>query len=105
MVSRDGRFVWEGLGAAPVTFIFDTMNPDRLNTFAAAYERNLSKAVADHPEEYGFPPSHVPTVAARMKNAFGEGSYNKDGRAVKATCKELGIPYTYTGINAYLEAA
>lgn len=73
-----------------------------LETFMAEYARQLEKAVRDHPEEYGFPASHVPVVVGKMREAFIRGSYNKDGRAIKATCKALGVAYTYAGINKFI---
>jgi len=73
------------------------------DTFAQTYTEELEKAVLKYPEEYVWPVENVPTVAAKMIQAFRAGTYNKDGRAIKATCKRLNIPYTYKGINAYLE--
>jgi len=78
------------------------INQQRLNKFATAYENQLLKAITNFPNEYAFGPLAVPTVAAKMKAAFSAGSYNKDGRAVRETCKELGIKHTYLGINTYL---
>ncbi len=72
--------------------------------FVEEYTQQLTKAVTDHPDEYGWPVANVPTVVGKMKAAFKEGTYNKDGRAIKATCKALGIKYTYTAINAYIVA-
>jgi hypothetical protein len=74
----------------------------RLDVFAAVYREELRKAVVAFPDEYGFKPAKVDTVADRMIVAFARGSFNKDGRAIKATCKRLGIKYTYAAINSYL---
>lgn len=86
-----------------------------LEKFMAVYVEALRAAVEKYPAEY--PWAHVPegnvkrysdtveNVAARMGEAFKRGSYNKDGRAIKATCKALGIPYTYKAINAYVTGA
>ena len=70
--------------------------------FMAEYEKQLQTAVINYPNEYGFDVAAVPTVAARMRLAFQKGSYNKDGRAIKATCKALSIQYTYKGINEFI---
>lgn len=72
--------------------------------FRAAYVEELTRAVADYPDEYPWAQSgrlDVQTVADRMFEAMSRGSYNKDSRAFKATCKRLGIAYTYAGIAAY----
>lgn len=74
----------------------------QLDQFMVEYERQLTLAVQNYPDEYVWPIADVPKVAAKMRAAFERRSYNKDGRAIKATCKVLGIPYTYAGINAYL---
>ena len=81
------------------------MNPNRLQLFSDLYKKNLTKAVTDYPTEYGFTAEDVPAVAARMRAAVLAGSYNKDGRAFKATCKQLGLAHTYTAINNWLRAA
>lgn len=75
------------------------------DTFMQIYTEQLEKAVRNYPTEYTWPVENVPTVAAKMRVAFMNRTYNKDGRAIKATCKVLGIKYTYTAINEYLAAA
>jgi hypothetical protein len=71
--------------------------------FLDTYRNMLGLAVQSHPEEYGwYPKLSLDTVFARMAEALIRGSYIKDGRAFKATCKTLGIKYTYTAINAYI---
>ena len=75
-----------------------------LDRFCELYATNLEHAVREHPEEYAYPVETVPVVVSRMRAAFLRGSYNKDGRAIKATCKQLGIPYTYTAINTFLKS-
>lgn len=76
---------------------------NNFETFMKAYCQNLYDAVRDHREEYCFGLDKVPDVVAKMKIAFGQRSYNKDSRAVKATCKQLGIKHTYSAINDYLK--
>ena len=75
------------------------------DTFSQIYTEELGKAVLAYPEEYTWPVENVPTVAAKMIQAFRAGTYNKDSRAIKATCKRLNIKHTYTAINAYLKGA
>lgn len=71
--------------------------------FFRVYEEELNKAVRQYPDDYAFPPSKVPEVVERMKAAFLRQSYNKDGQAIKATCKQLGIKYTYKAINEFIQ--
>lgn len=78
------------------------MNEDRLAKFAEVYERQLREAVTNYPDEYYWPVENVPIVAAKMIAAVRRDNYNKDSRAFKATCKELGIKFTYTAIREYL---
>ena len=74
----------------------------RIETFMRIYREQLTKAVAEHPTEYAFDSSQVPTVCARMRSAFENGSFNVSGYAIKATCKIFGIKQTHKAINAYL---
>ena len=79
------------------------MNQQKLEIFQASYTRNLARAVVERPQDYQWPIEELPTVTARMLAAIGRGSYNKDSYAFRWTCKELGLPFTYKAINAYLE--
>lgn len=83
-----------------------------IERFMAVYVEALRSAVAKYPAEYpwarslpGETPASRPTVeevSVRMGEAIKRGSYNKEGHAIKATCKALRIPYTYKAINAYV---
>ena len=73
-----------------------------METFIKIYAEELEKAVVADPEVYAFKVDFIPTVVERMKAAFEKGSYNKEGHAIKATCKRLNIPCTKKGINNYL---
>jgi hypothetical protein len=75
----------------------------KLDQFIEEYERQLRVAVQNYPTEYAFPIEQVPLVVSRMKAAFERRSYNKDGKAIKATCKILNIPYTRKGIDAFFQ--
>lgn len=70
--------------------------------FMEVYSTELKRAIVEHPDEYAYPVDEAEVVVARMSAAIARGSYNKDGRAFKATCKALGIAYTYSAINAYI---
>ena len=73
-----------------------------LGAFVAEYRRQLLAAVERDSDAYCYGPAEVPRVVDRMAAAFERGSYNKDGRAIRATCKALGVKYTYAGINSFL---
>lgn len=76
-----------------------------LDKFMETYRAELIKARAEHPAEYSWPDSKFETVLARMRAAFERGSFLNSGRAIKATCKALGIKNTYKAIGAYLKGA
>ena len=92
---------------------------DNLQAFMEVYRAELEKAVAEHPEEYGIqrvsakagletlatPAEFAQIVSGRMEDAMIRGSYNKDGRAFKATCKILGIDHTYKAINSFVKGS
>ena len=73
-----------------------------METFLAEYEKQLTLAVQNFPQEYGFGVEKVPYVIAKFRIAISEGTFNKDGRAFKATCKALKIPHTYKAINNFI---
>jgi len=75
---------------------------ENFDKFLNEYKKQLLLAVKNRPTEYGYPVSQVPTVVAKMEQAFIKGTYNKDGYAIKATCKALNIGYTYRDINNFL---
>ena len=72
--------------------------------FFTEYYKQLEKAITDYPEEYAFPVSQLQTVFDKMRIAIEKGSANKDSRAIKATCKALGIKHTYKAMQEYLKA-
>lgn len=74
-----------------------------LEKFVAVYAEELPRAIKKYPDEYVFPITDAPVVIGKMRSAFERGTYNKDGRAIIATCKRLGIKHTYSAINAYLK--
>jgi hypothetical protein len=73
-----------------------------LDKWIEIYRGKLVEAVAENPEQYVYPVTEVSRVVARMRDSFERGSYNKEGRAIKATCKHFGIKHTYTAINQFL---
>ena len=75
-------------------------NVDRWNS---VYRAELAKAMESHPDEY-MPGIDAEIVANRMIAAFERGTYNKDSRAIRATCRHFGIKHTYAAINAFRAA-
>lgn len=78
------------------------MNQTNISIFLEVYTRHLTKAVSDNPSDYTYHPNSSNLVAEKMVKAFLQKSANKDSIAVKRTCKELGISYTYKGIYEFL---
>jgi hypothetical protein len=75
----------------------------QVDVFMATYAGELEKAAREHPAEYGpmYANGRVGIVAEKMRAAFYEGSYNHDGRAIRSTCRALGLKYTRTAIEAF----
>ena len=79
-----------------------------MKTIFEVYREELHNAVKTYPDEYPWARDNfltVDTVADRMIASMKKKSYNKDGRAFVATCKHLGIKYTYTAINEAIAKA
>lgn len=71
--------------------------------FTKIYVEELEKAIQAYPEEYGYLPyKSAKATVDKMVNAMLDGSYNKDGRALKAVCKRLGVEHTYKGLAAII---
>jgi hypothetical protein len=78
------------------------IHPGNLECFLKCYKENLIKAQKEHPQEYTWPASQIDVVFNRMAKAIENGSFNKDSRAIKASCKELKIKHTYTAIMNFI---
>jgi hypothetical protein len=72
--------------------------------FKAVYAKNLEVAVTKWPQEYSWPATELGAVVGRVNTAIDKKAFNKDSRAFKMTCEELGIKHTYKAIYAYLDA-
>jgi hypothetical protein len=70
--------------------------------FMTVYEQKLTDVITKYPAEYCYPVSEVPIVVSKMRKAFIAKTFNKDGRAIQATCKALGIKYTYRDIELFM---
>lgn len=81
------------------------MSTDNFERFMVAYSRNLLAAVTQYPGEYVFGEGKVDEVSKKMRAAFVSGSYSHQGRAIKATCKELGIKHTRKAMEEFFGLA
>lgn len=70
--------------------------------FREAYEAALRAACTEHPDEYAYPADEAPKVVERMMRAIEENKFNHAGRALRATCKALGIKHTQKAIRAFV---
>lgn len=69
--------------------------------FADIYKVKLVDAITKHPDEYGYPASEAEIVVSRMCAAIERGSFCNDSRAIRATCRALGIKSTYAAIKEF----
>lgn len=76
---------------------------ERINVWMLVYEDKLFQAVRTRPDQYTYPVSEVPAVAARMREAMIRGTFNKDGLAMRWTCAHFGIRPTYKAISEFLK--
>lgn len=62
----------------------------------------LKRCVQTNPEQYAYSINNIEPILQRMNKAVITRAYNKDGDALRLTCKALGFRNTYTAINEYL---
>lgn len=70
--------------------------------FLEVYKKNLRDCIKENPDNYRINESNVEDFGERFIIGFMKFKSSKDGMAVKRTCKELGIGYTYKAIEEYL---
>lgn len=78
------------------------INISQIDRWMEVYTRHLRDAVEKYPNEYMFSVEELPLVLERMREGFEKGSFLKEGKAIKATAKELGVKYTYKEINRFI---
>lgn len=85
--------------------MIDINNCSAFDRFFHAYVINLDDAMQSHPSDYGlgehgreYSPHLAAITANSMRKGFLAGTFNKDGCAVRMTCRELGIKHTYKAI-------
>ena len=76
----------------------------QVDKFIEAWSTAIEKVLQTHGSEYAFKADRIPHVTEKMRHALYEGSYNHDGRAIKAACKQLGIKHTRTAMEAFFNA-
>lgn len=81
------------------------IHPGNFECFMEIYSEKLKEIRGKYPDEYAWNESELPIVLGKMRVAIEKGSYNKDSKTFKATCKELGIKHTYTAIDEFICAA
>jgi hypothetical protein len=79
------------------------MNITKFDLFAEVYRQELCNAKREYPLEYVWAITEVDCIANRMLNAIKTDTFNKDSRAIKATCKRLKIKHTYKAIKDFLQ--
>ena len=73
-----------------------------MDTFMAEYAKHLERAVKEYPEEYKWPLAVLPQQLGEMRAAIGRRAFVKDTRAMRATCRALGIKCTYRAIANFI---
>jgi len=77
----------------------ESLNPDQVFRFFAAYYAELDHAFATVPENYT---GSIDNTYNRMCYAILDGSFSKESVPFKSACKVLKIKHTYKAIQAYL---
>jgi len=73
-----------------------------LDKFLASYREHLLTERMLYPERYLWPISEFEEVFRRMTAAIKKGTYNKDSKAFRRACREMGIPHTYRAIQNFI---
>jgi hypothetical protein len=78
------------------------IHPGNFECFMEIYSEKLKEMRSKYPNEYVWRESELSTVLNKMRSAIESGTFNKDSKTFKATCKELGIKHTYAAINEFI---
>ena len=86
--------------------------PEQVDQFFSLYVKNLEKAILKYPADYGFDPAgarkQAEATTSKIRDVVvvkGLGHVNINSKAFVWTTKELKIPNTYKGIEAFLNKA
>lgn len=83
------------------------MNPELTGNYAIFYNTYypfLCDCI-EHDPDYSYTREHckdIKELAHKMTIGLVTGAANKDGKAVKLTCKALGIAHTYKAIKEFI---
>lgn len=87
----------------PAQVIVET--PTNYIKFERLLRKQYEHLFANDPEYAYSAKVSTPTgLAAKMTAGLKNGSANKYGSGIRNACRELGIPYTYKAIRAYLNS-
>ena len=76
-----------------------------LNKFIEIYRERLFYNIWNHAEEFmDGSITDGNKLCDRMETAINKGSFNKDSRSIKETCKILGIKHTYKSIGEFIRS-
>lgn len=84
--------------------IFDALT--NYAKFSVIYLKHLRDCIQNDPE-YAYTKEHcqdILALAQKMTLGLLNGSANKDGKAIKLTCRELKINHTYKAIQAFIKS-
>lgn len=74
-----------------------------MESFMTYFEANLRASFKQNPEQFGYKEEDFPRVLQNWRDRLARGNeFHKDGPAMKATCKALGIPCTYKAIRKFI---
>lgn len=71
--------------------------------FLNVYSEKLESERRANPDLYSWPLDELPKVIKRMSIGFVTGSFNKESKAIKETCKYFGIKHTYKAIAEFVK--
>ena len=78
------------------------LHPGNFECFMEVYQKHLKACLEKYPDQYAWNIDELDTVLNRMRTAIERGSFNKESKAFKDTCKELGINHTYKAIQEFI---
>lgn len=83
------------------------MNPKLTNNYTVFYNTYypILCDCIQNDSDYSYTKEHcndIKALAHKMLIGLVTGAANKDGKAIKLTCKALGIPHTYKAIKNFI---
>ena len=78
------------------------IHPGNFECFIEVFTQKLLRFLETHPQDYAYSKEQLPILMPRFRESIKTGNFNKDGHAIKATCKELKIKHTYKAIKEFI---